>query len=96
MKSFDKIIIVILVIWTFLHTWIFIKGQHYIREVEQSRLFYPFTYESSGDHVYSYSFNFEYYDKEELFIYVGSAWLLFWAYKFLSKGSKKNKSHVQE
>jgi len=84
MKQRDKVIIVILGIWTFIHCYLMIKAaggrvvldisdEFIISKAARVRDFYPFTSELIAK-----------YDYTELFVYVVGAWGLFFAYKFLT------------
>ena len=101
MKSLDvkeKIVITILCIWSFLHTYLLIKifgysyttpeGYKIVRIDGNAFLpahsFYPFTYNET-QHISNFEIGF--YDYSEYFVYVGGAWMIFLLYRYF-KGSK--------
>jgi hypothetical protein len=92
MTKRDRIIISVLIVWTFIHTYFLLANyidsskDRYGRFVTiQKEWFYPFTVN------YSYNpanyFDLWYYDYSEYFVYVVGAWGGLFLYKFL-KGSQ--------
>jgi hypothetical protein len=99
MKQTDKVIVAILSIWTFIHCYLMLIASNYPEEVYaqylwngtvnnfhlvKTDLFYPFTGKWNNIELLSGSFNLEYYDYSEVFVYVVGAWLCFLLYKLLS------------
>lgn len=102
MKKHDRIIISLLTVWTFIHTYIMLfkttelRDEYYCwREGE-----YPdgvahyisirelfYPFTYSSEYPDATYFNSTFYDYTEYFIYVAGAWMCFFLYKFL-KGSK--------
>ena len=90
MSRKQKIMVVILCIWSFIHTFLFLKNivnivegvYTYKRETPMGTLSlsYPLT---SG--FYPFTGHLAYYDLTEYFLYVGGVWMLFFLYRFLKK-----------
>jgi hypothetical protein len=84
MNRKDRIIIAVLTVWTFIHTYFLIVNNYTDEFVvdEQRKYFYPF-----ADKYQETFFDTQTYDSSEFFVYVVGAWVGFLIYKFL-KGSK--------
>lgn len=88
----NKIVVAILSMWTFLHTYLIIKSQNESMDIQGIKMtldgqrlfpnnaFYPFS-----SNFYSDTFNVAYYDFSEYFVYVGGAWLIFFLFKYFQK-----------
>ncbi len=101
MKQTDKIIIVILSVWTFIHCYLLLQGLNYENSLLYSikygdgsssnydfykgEKFYPFTEIIINKETVCSNYDFAFYDYSEFFIYVVGAWGLLLIYKFLSK-----------
>jgi hypothetical protein len=98
MKQTDKVLIVILSIWTFIHCFLLLKGLNYKNPLRYSiseggihstyffnkaDRFYPFTNVVLNEKTVYSDYNFVFYDYTEFFVYVVGAWGLFFIYKFL-------------
>ena len=84
MKRKDRIIISVLVVWTFIHTYLLLINYKRVfgyRYINVNKLFYPFTKDTYYPNLSS--FNLDFYDYSEYFIYVVGAWVGFFIYKFL-------------
>lgn len=93
----EKIAIVLLCIWSFLHTYILINnitghwitsrlnGLKYVKldkvSLKPSDLFFPFTLDDSKGIPI---FEFRIYDYSEYFVYVGGVWMIYLLYRYLN------------
>jgi hypothetical protein len=100
MKQKERIVIVILGIWTFVNCFLLLKGLNYKNPLRysineggwydtnyhfyKSDRFYPFTKIILNKKTVGSNYNFAFYDYTEFFVYVLGAWGLLIIYKFLS------------
>jgi len=97
----QRVIISVLCVWSFLHTFILLR---YIRVLEivlynydgskiaytPYDVFYPFTfkeYSNGYNQFVIHNFDMRFYDFSEYFFYVGGVWLIYLLYRFLKKGN---------
>lgn len=96
MSKKEKIIIVVLCVWSFIHTYLLLTHlQRFVldlrngNEVQSLDLFYPFTlYWGQYTNlriVVVHNFDLRFYDYTEYFIYVVGAWMLYFLLRFLKK-----------
>lgn len=99
MKQKEKIVIVTLGVWTFIHCFILLIGLNYENPLSYSineggwydthysfykvDKFYPFTNIILNKKTVSSNYNYAFYDYSEFFVYIAGAWGLLFIYKFL-------------
>lgn len=96
----EKVVITVLCIWSFIHTYIIIKnvtgywhsrqGINFVlidgKTFFPANKFYPFTYNETPPIS---NFEIRLYDFSEYFVYVGGVWMIYLLYRYL-KGNKSN------